>query len=135
MNGVLGVEHDGDDLLLPEAEVDFEIVPVTGEELRVEHFGLVRVLMTVVVLDEGEHAIDGCAGEEGGADPVMNEAVGNGEIALAGLGRGYDIAVADLREAGGRLGGPEKVGLARLAVDSCLGGTGVVVEGGEGLGF
>ena len=58
MHLVIGVEDDGDDFLLQQAQIDLEIVIVAADELRIYHLRFVDVLVVVVVLKHGKDFLD-----------------------------------------------------------------------------
>ena len=75
MHVVVGVEHDGNDLLFQQPQEDLEIVAVVRDQLRVHHIGLVNIFVVVVILNQREGVGDGCARNERGGDPVVNQAI------------------------------------------------------------
>lgn len=78
MNSVLSVENYGDDVDLPQAEINVEIIAGFGKQFRFDDFGVVVAGVAVVVLEGDEGLAKGDSRDEDDADPFVNEAAGNG---------------------------------------------------------
>src|SRR6185369_6301766 len=86
MHVIRGVEIDGGESLLMQAQKHLEIVAVVGQGARRAHIRLVKVGAAVVVLDEGERPGQRSAGNKDKPHPVMHYAVWNVRAYASRLG-------------------------------------------------
>ena len=110
MHVVIGIEDDGDDLLFPQAIVDFEIVARVLNHFRLRDFRLVILGMAVVILDHREHLGQRNSRDENRPHPVMNQSARRGRMArrirglqprrnhFAALQPGIGLAAARFRQ-------------------------------------
>jgi hypothetical protein len=75
---VLCIEHHGDDLGPAKAQEDVEVIAVSRNQPRALRVGRVKLLLVVVVLNQRERLIERGLRNERCSDPVMDQAVGDG---------------------------------------------------------
>jgi len=108
MHIVVGIENHADDLRLQQAQKNLEVIALVTEQPGVDHFGLVDVFVIVVVLHQRQDFFDGCVGNKGGANPVMDEAVWHLDRSIPDPELRSNVTLAQLMRPFGVRVGPKK---------------------------
>ena len=76
LNVVLRVQCDGDDLLLPQAVINLEVIPSPADQTRAHNLRLINVLVVIVVLDQSDGFLEVRSGNENCSQPMMDDRAG-----------------------------------------------------------
>src|ERR1700757_1449026 len=117
MHLMVAIENYGDNFFLSKAQKDLEIIFVTPNQLRVNDLRLVDILMVVVVLDHRKYLLDRRGRNEGGSDPVVDEAARHLDRTSARPEFRHDLPLTDVLSSFRRLARPEE---GRASVQSLL---------------